>query len=293
MMTRFKPNEWLVPKTKEEAAAELKNKNGRVIAGGTGLYELAKRGMMPETNALIDIQGLGLEYAKVEGGHLKIGAASRFAWLLEQEALGRPDLIGFKEAIDNIKPVQVKNSATVGGAICISIPFLDFPPAVLGFSAKLVLVNSSGKERVVPASNFWLDYLLPDLKRDEILTEIQVPLTDLKTGSAFMKLGRTQGDFALVNVCVRLAFEKDRCKEVAIAMGGVANTPIRYKKAEDTLVGKAITNDLVLKAAETLNELEPFPSVHGSPWYKREISKVLVRDALITSVERAGYSLPK
>ena len=291
-MTRFRPNEWLSPKSKQEAATELKNKKGKVVAGGTGLYELAKRGMMSETDALIDILGMGMEYAKVEDGHLKIGATSRFAWLLKQDSLERPDLVGLREAIASIKPVQVSNVATAGGAVCISIPFLDFPPAVLGFGSKLVLVNSSGKERILPASNFWLDYLLPDLRKDEILTEIQVPLTDMKTGSAFMKLGRTAGDFALVNVCTRLTFENGKCKEAAIALGGIANVPVRHKKAEDMLVGKAITKELVLKAAETLGELEPTPSVHGSPWYKREISKVLVRDALLKSAERGGVSIP-
>lgn len=270
---------------------ELKAKKGRIIAGGTGLYELAKRGMMPETDVLVDIQGLGLEYAKIDGQMLRVGATSRFGWLSEQEALGRPDLVGFREAIENIKPVQVKNTATAGGAVCISIPFLDFPPAVLGFDAKLVLLNSNGKERVVPAANFWLDYLLPDLRKDEVLTEIQVPLTNMKTGSAFLKLGRTAGDFALVNVCARLAFEGEKCKEASIALGGVANTPLRYKKAEDVLTGRPLSLENVMKAVGTLGDLEPVPSIHGSPWYKREISKVLVRDALLKSSERAGFQI--
>ena len=288
-MARPRPKEWVVPKDRSDAAAQLKEKNGKVIAGGTGLYELIRRGMISQADALIDVQSLGLEYAKVEGTALKVGAMSRFAWLLQQEPLGRQDLAGFREAIQSIKPVQVRNVATAGGAVCISIPFLDFPPAVLGYDCRLVLVNSAGRERVVPAGSFWLDYLLPDLRKDELMTEIQVPLTDLRVGSAFVKQGRTAGDFALVNVCTRLVFEKDRVKEAAVALGGVANTPVRHRKAEDVLVGREVGRDLVLKAAETLKEVEPVPSIHGSPWYKRELSKVLVRDALLASAQRAGY----
>ena len=45
------------------------------------------------------------------------------------------------------------------------------------------------------------------------------------TGNAFVKLGRTDGDFALVNVCANLSIGKDRkCEKVIIALGGIVVT---------------------------------------------------------------------
>jgi CO/xanthine dehydrogenase FAD-binding subunit len=289
-MGRFHPIEWVSPKTVEEAAKILKERRARLVAGGTGLYELVKRGMLPDTDVLVDIQGLNLEYARIESGTLKIGAASRFVWLLQQEPMKRKDLAGLTEAVSNVKPVQVSNVATAGGALSLSIPFLDFPPAVLGMEGKVVLSGPEGKQRVVPVSSFWLDYLLPDLRKGELLTEVQIPLDDHNTTSAFAKLGRTAGDFALVNVCAKTTFSKDgKFERAVVALGGVANTPVRLPKLESALVGQRAGKQAVSKAVEALDGLNPTPSVHGSPWYKREIAKVLVRDVLYSCAQRAGF----
>ena len=83
-MPVFKPAEWVAPKTIEEATDLLSKRKSRIIAGGTGVYELAKRGMLPETDVMVDLINLNLEYVRVDGSTLKIGAMSRFAWLLKQ-----------------------------------------------------------------------------------------------------------------------------------------------------------------------------------------------------------------
>lgn len=289
-MRQIRPTEWISPGTIEEATKLLKERRARPVAGGTGFYELVKRKMLPEIDVLVDLQGLNLEYLKIEDGILKIGAGTRFSFLLQQEVMNRKDLAGLKEAVSNVKPVQVRNAATAGGAVSISIPFLDFPPAVLGFDGKVVIAGPEGKQRVAPVSSFWLDYLLPDLRRGELLTEVQIPLSDKNTTSAFTKLGRTAGDFALVNVCARTTFDKDgKCVAASVALGGVANTPVRQPKVESSVFGQRLTKQSIAKSVETLGELNPTVSVHGSPWYKREIAKVLVRDALVACSERAGF----
>ena len=288
-MPVFKPAEWIAPKTIEEATDLLSKRKSRIIAGGTGVYELAKRGMLPETDVMVDLINLNLEYVKVDGSTLKIGAMSRFAWLLKQTVFQKPELGGLLDSMKNVKPIQVRNVATAGGAVSISLPFLDFAPSTLAFDANVVLVSAGGKQRVLPVEKFYLDYLLPDLRKSEILTEIQIPIIP-SSGSAFAKLGRTSGDFALVNVTVRLTFDNGgKCNDARLSMGAVANVPIRAKKAENVLKGQKLSKELVLKATEALSEIEPTPSVHGSPWYKKEISKVLTRDVVYKAAERAGF----
>ena len=169
----------------------------------------------------------------------------------------------------NVKPIQVRNVATAGGAVSISLPFLDFAPSTLAFDASVVLVSAGGKQRILPVEKFYLDYLLPDLRKGEILTEIQIPIIP-SSGSAFAKLGRTSGDFALVNVTARLTFDKGgKCTDARLSMGAVANIPIRAKKTEGVLKGQKLSKELVLKATEALSEIEPTPSIHGSTWYKK------------------------
>ena len=290
-MPVFKPAEWVAPKTIEEATDLLSKRKAKVIAGGTGVYELAKRGMLPETEVIVDLLNLNLDYVRVDGSTLKIGAMSKFTWLLKQPVFQKPELGGLLDSMKNVKPVQVRNVATAGGAISISLPFLDFAPSTLAFDANVVLVGAGGKQRVVPVERFYLDYLLPDLKKSEILTEIQIPIIP-SSGSAFEKLGRTSGDFALVNATARLTFDKGgKCNDVRLSYGAVANTPIRAKKAEGVLKGQKLTKELVAKATDALSEIEPTPSIHGSPWYKKEISKVLTRNVVYKAAERAGFPI--
>jgi CO/xanthine dehydrogenase FAD-binding subunit len=43
----------------------------------------------------------------------------------------------------------------------------------------------------------------------------------------------------------------------------------------------------VKRAVETLDDINPIPSIHGSPWYKRRIAKIILRDVLLQCAERA------
>ena len=116
-MPLFNPSEWISPKTVDEVVDILQKRKARIIAGGTGVYELAKRGMLPETEVLVDLQGLNLEYAKIDGTTLKVGAMSRFTWLLKQQVFQRPELGGLLDSMKNVKPIQVRNVATAGGQL--------------------------------------------------------------------------------------------------------------------------------------------------------------------------------
>ena len=290
-MPVFKPTEWITPSSINEATDILSKNRARIIAGGTGVYELAKRGMLPETDLMVDLSNLNLEYAKIDGDILRIGAMSRFSWLLKQSVFKRSELGGLLDSMGSVKPVQVRNVATAGGAVSISLPFLDFAPSLIAFDATLDLVGAGGKKRSTLAEKFYLDYLLPDLKKSEILTEIKVPIIP-SSSSAFAKIGRTSGDFALVNVTSRLTFDKGgKCVDSRISLGAVASIPVRSREGENVLKGQKLTRQLVLKAAESVAKIEPTPSIHGSPWYKKEILKTLVRDVVYKAAERAGFPI--
>jgi CO/xanthine dehydrogenase FAD-binding subunit len=63
------------------------------------------------------------------------------------------------------------------------------------------------------------------------------------------------------------------------------------KKTEEGLKNKRLQRKDIINAMQKANELNPVPSIYGSPWHKKEISKVLIRDSLELSVERAGIEI--
>ena len=85
--------------------------------------------------------------------------------------------------------------------------------------------------------------------------------------------------------------ERDMCRACKIVLGSVAKTALRAVEAEKILVGKKFKDTLVEKASQQASEeIQPITDVRSTAWYRREISKILVRDAIILAWSRAVSS---
>jgi carbon-monoxide dehydrogenase medium subunit len=72
---------------------------------------------------------------------------------------------------------------------------------------------------------------------------------------------------------------------VKISLGAVAPTPIRARKAENVLKSKKV-DDSVLEEVSIVasEETSPISDVRASAEYRKEMSKVLVKRALIEAL---------
>jgi CO/xanthine dehydrogenase FAD-binding subunit len=70
-------------------------------------------------------------------------------------------------------------------------------------------------------------------------------------------------------------------------MGGVAKTPFRLKKTEEVIKGKKFTPEVIEKAGLVASEEIQPRSRRSSAFYKREVTKILIRDAMSLSWKRA------
>jgi carbon-monoxide dehydrogenase medium subunit len=78
------------------------------------------------------------------------------------------------------------------------------------------------------------------------------------------------------------------CKEARIALGAVAPTPLRAKKAEGVITGKKIENGLIEEAAQIASEeARPITDVRGSAPYRTDIVRVLTKRAIGRALEQA------
>jgi carbon-monoxide dehydrogenase medium subunit len=77
------------------------------------------------------------------------------------------------------------------------------------------------------------------------------------------------------------------CKEVRIALGVAAPTPLRVVKAEALLRGKKLSDELLEEVAATASkEAQPRDSIRGEAWYRRDMIKVLVKRMAMKTIER-------
>jgi len=128
------------------------------------------------------------------------------------------------------------------------------------------------------------------LDRNELLIEIQLPIFPIHTGATFIKKGRVAtSDLALVNIGVCLIMTSDNvCQDVRIALGAVAPTPLRAKKAEAMLQGEKPQEELLERVADCASkEIKPINDIRSSAEYRTTMSRVLVEQALREAVARA------
>ena len=283
------PFDYSSPSTLEEAIALLE-KHGdeaKILAGGHSLIPMMKlRFASPEH--LIDINNIpGLSYIKKEGSMLKIGAMTREVDL-EDSDLVTADYPIFTDASKLIADPQVRNMGTIGGNLAHGDAANDHPAVMIALNAQVEITGPSGV-RMVPIDEFFFGYYMTAIQPNEILTEIQIPLTGCeKYGNAYHKLERKVGDYATAGVAVHLEFDAhDVCTYAGIGLTNVNPLPMRARRSEEVLVGKKVTEALVAEAAQYASEdCSPSDDLRGSEEFKRDMVKVLTKRIINKALER-------
>jgi carbon-monoxide dehydrogenase medium subunit len=293
-LTRFRPKDYLTPGSSTETVQVLQRQGSkaRILAGGTTFYELAKRGMMPEVDTIVDLAKLNLDYAKMDADSAVIGSMITLTDLLNTGICTSARLHAIEDFLSRFTPIQIRNLATVGGEFCSGIPFLDLPVAALALDARLRVVGPNGS-RDVPVESFFLDYFLVDLKKGEYLTEVRIPKAAEGSASAFANYKRTSTDLSLVSVGVGLTLADDgSCKDIKIGLGGMGQIALRAHRVEENLKGTNLQGPSLEKALALVEELSPISSIHASQWYKKEVCRTLIRDAIDQAKLRVSRGLP-
>ncbi len=269
--------------TSLEEALELLDVYGAdisVLAGGTDLVrDMNLEFKIP--GSIMWIGRLGLEYIKEEGGMLHIGAATRMQTAGNSPIL-RKKASALAVAAGKMASPPVRSLATLGGNICTASPAADTGCAMVGLGAEVVLTSKQGS-RVVPLDAFYTGPSQTVRRSDELLTEIIIKPTQAGEGSSYMKIGRRQAlTLAVINATSRVKLDAEGSVEaVNIAVGAAAPTLLRIKAAESALVGKKLTDESILQAAEiTSQAIKPIDDVHDTIWYRRKVIGVLVSRTL-------------
>jgi carbon-monoxide dehydrogenase medium subunit len=175
--------------------------------------------------------------------------------------------------------VAIRNVATIGGNLCNASPSGELSQAMMALSATIRIIGPRG-ERELPIEDFFQGVGLTALANDEIMAGIEAPILSPNARGAYAKHSpRGSIDLAIVNVGILLTpSDTDQsCRDVRIALGAVASTPMRARKAELLLKGEKISPRLIERVAEqAADESDPRPDTLGSVEYKKEMVRVYV-----------------
>jgi aerobic carbon-monoxide dehydrogenase medium subunit len=293
-----KEREWeqyLVPATMEEALKLLKRFKGdaRVIAGGTDLVTQARQGGV-QAKVLVDVTRLsGLTNIKLDKGVIRIGAAVTHSKIAES-ALIMNRAQALAEGASRVGSPQIRNIGTIGGNIVNGQPGADTAIPLLALGAAVKVVGARG-ERTIPLNEFFVG--IGQTRVDstkEIATEISFPALKKGEASCALRLAKRKTlALPVLTVAVMISMKSGKTrtfKDVRIAVGPVAVTPLRCTQAEKVLAGNAITEALIAQAAQqAASEANPRSSLlRGTSTYRKAMVAVLVERAIRSTVERIG-----
>ena len=275
--------DYVRPKTVDEALSILAGQKGgaKVLAGGTDLLPQLRRRETPAPACVIDLKGIsGLDGLDYKDGGLRIGPLATIRAVAESPVV-RERFAALGEAASVMASPQVRNRGTLAGNICNAVPSADSAPALLVLDAA-VLVKGPKGARNIPLDGFFAGPRRTVLAPEEMLVGLALPASAAEGRSAYIKLSpRHSMDLAVAGVAVRGVMDAGYCKEIRIALGAVAPTPIRAKGAEKLLAGRKVTPEAVEEAARAAStECSPIDDHRASAEYRCDMVYAMTRRAL-------------
>ncbi|MBW1723438.1 MAG: xanthine dehydrogenase family protein subunit M [Deltaproteobacteria bacterium] len=282
--------EYLRPKNLLEACECLGNHpEARLLAGGTDLLNALSR--VPEGRVtIISLRDIGeiREVRIMPGGEVFIGATASHREVTESPII-REHFPSLAKACGMVGSPSIRNTGTIGGNVATASPSADSIPPLIAYEAGAVVFSPAG-EREVPVEELFLGPSKTILRRGEILKGFRLR-SRFGRRAEYEKLGtRKAMEIAVVNACVSLVLDDgNTCDDVRIALGAVAPTPVRAKRAEEVLRGKILTEEVIRRAAgEAMEEIRPISDIRASAGYRKSMTGVLVQELITRALPRGG-----
>ena len=286
---------YLEPTTVSEVCTLLAEhgEGAKIVAGGQSMALLLRNGLIQPSH-LISIQHVpGLEDITASDEGVRIGARVTLDRL---NGIGEthPTLRVLNNVINEVADQQIRNFATLGGAICEAHPASDITVVLSALDATVKLASVDG-ERVVSMRDFVTDAFATAAQPGEFLTEIIVPSFDLTSAAAaYRRFVLRAGDYPVVGIGAFINLDgSGGCQDVRIVVGNCSGAPIHAPEAETRLKGHNIVgNSGALAEAGELAAAHVAPSSDpmAPSEYKIDLVSVLTREALAEAVVLATGS---
>jgi 4-hydroxybenzoyl-CoA reductase subunit beta len=295
----------------------------RVIGGGTDLLvSLKNRLLAPDY--LIDLKRIpeldSVTYSTATG--LRIGALTRLAALI-RSPLVTDHFPVIALAASSVAAPQIRTMSTLagnlcqdtrcfyynqseewrtarpncfkgGGSLCLATPGAsrcysayqgDMAPVLIALNAQARITSNTG-QRSIPLLDLYTgkgeNHL--GLKRNEVLTELQIPPHTGIWGCDYQKLRQREAmDFPLLGVAVVLGRHSNgqECGLARVVLTAVASAPVVIEEAGLLLQGERLDKALIDRAADAVYQaVRPIASIGSTPLYRRKMVRVLTRRAI-------------
>jgi carbon-monoxide dehydrogenase medium subunit len=273
--------QWVEPKTITEAldCLDTLNENIRMISGGTALMQMMKSGVFQPTQ-LISLRSItGNDDISLRDQNLCIGAMASLS-KIEKSDLVRtqcPTLINVMKRLAN---VRVRNSARIGGALAHGDPHMDLPPFLSCLDAT-VQIQSKDSKRIMPLQNLYLGYYETSLAKDELITEILIPIKSNHHSTYLKCTTRSVDDWPALGIAADIRLNQSVIEKIRLVVGAACEIPTTLSKTESFLTGKFVNDSLLNEAVNIArSEIIPLSDELGSSEYKLHLTGIYLKRAI-------------
>lgn len=263
------------PESMEEAAAiKAADPGATLLAGGTDVMVEVNFGHAAPEHVI----GLRRIDELARYGDHRIGAG--VTWARLESSSHR----ALAQVARTVGSPQIRAVGTIGGNIGTSSPAGDGLPWLAAAEAEIEVYSKERGTRLVPWGDFFTGVKQNSLANDEVITAVVVP-EDVPANQEFAKVGqRSAMVISTVSACVMRSDDGS----VRVALGSVAPTPLRARKAEALVSGNLAPSEALLaEFARTVSEeVRPITDHRSTEAYRRHASGVLARRLLERCVAR-------
>jgi CO/xanthine dehydrogenase FAD-binding subunit len=181
------------------------------------------------------------------------------------------------QAARTVGSPQIRNAATIGGNIATASPAGDGLPFLAAVDAHIAL-SAAGGSREVPWDEFFTGVKKTARQPDELVVAVVLP-DDLPERHEFAKVGVRN---AMVISTVSCVVTRRPDGTTTVALGSVAPTPMRARRAEEMISAEADPSPSALDEFARLvsEEVRPITDHRSTEAYRRHASGVLARRLL-------------
>lgn len=247
--------------TVKDANAALQASGTRYLGGGTLVVRAANEGDV-SVSSLVRVTDSSLSSISVSGGKVKLGASVTMAAIARH-----PELAALAPAARAVGGPAIRNMATVGGNLFAPAPYGDFAVALLALDATV-----AAEDGEMPIETFLAGR---DTSR-AVVTAIEFSLPKAES-FRFVKVSRIKPKgVSVLSIAALLQRTADGTVTSArIALGCMADRPMRAKAAEKALLGCKLTSEEIAPALAAADEgITPITDPIASAWYRAEVLPV-------------------
>lgn len=258
-----------------DAALEIKEKYPqiRIMSGSTDLGVLINKGKITLNQILVLNRLPEIEKIENREKYLWVGARTT---LTDFENFIEKIIPEFSRLMKVFASPQIKNQGTLVGNILNGSPIGDSIPGLMVLEARIHLASAKGT-RDVALTDFYQGYKKFDLMPDEIALGVSIPHYSSDYIIKLYKVSlRKDLDISTVTFAAVLKVEDNLISEARFAMGGVGPTVIRLGEIEEQMVGKNFTEDLFIKAGQSIRQhIKPISDLRATEQYRLKVAENL------------------